>query len=872
MKFIDVTILFATLVASVDASPVQRNSDKSSSDVNYPIFGSTEQYSTSAPYYPSPSGGRIEGVWQEAYNQARSIIDTLNIAEKVNITSGIGYLLGECSGNTGTVHGKGLEFENGLCFDNGPLGVREADFATGYPAGLTVASSFNKTLMYARGDAMGYEFKAKGVDFAEGPVCGPIGYKALAGRGWEGFGPDPYLQGVAMKNTVEGIQKNKVVAVSKHFIGNEQEHYRKKGVPKEDGSITTGPISSNIDDRNMHEIYLWPFAEAVKAGTGSIMCSYNKINGTGGCENSYTLNNLLKTELGFQGFIVSDWFATENGALSALSGLDMNMPGDSNFGGNLTQSVLNGTVLEERLNDMATRILASYFYVGVNHTGPNFSVNTQETFDYQYKDANGKGYGEKVMVNKHIDPRNNFTNQIAYESAIEGIVLLKNENQALPLKKPQKIAILGEAAGVLPDGFDCDLSGCLGGAPPSGYGSGAGTPSKFISPAEALGQRCRKENIEYDFVSSSWDLTNAMDRAQSSEATIVFIAALAGEELKVLDGNKGDRNNASLWYNADELIKNVTAYNNNTIVVITTPGSVNIESFVENKNVTAILLSSFLGQETGSTFTSVLFGDYNPSGRIPFTIGKDDLEYVPVIYNTTLDNPQDDFTRSIFLDYRYYDFYNLTPRYEFGYGISYSNFTFDNLNITEINVPSKELEPESAYLPSYTFSPNKLNPKNYKFPELFNKLEGHIYPYIENNDVNNTKAFDYPDGYSTKSLTKPPISAGSLGGNKQLWETAYHVTAELKNNGPYEGSYVAQLYVGIPSSDEYPSSPRQLRGFEKIALNIGETGIVEFDITRKDLSIWDVVTQSWIVQRGTYKIYVGSSSRNLELVNEIDIS
>lgn len=249
-----------------------------------------------------------------------------------------------------------------------------------------------------------------------------------------------------------------------------------------------------------------------------------------------------------------------------------------------------------------------------------------------------------------------------------------------------------------------------------------------------------------------------MDRAELAEASIIFVASIAGEAVVIVDGNNGDRNNASLWYNADELIKNTTAYNNNTIVVITTPGSVNIESFAENKNVTAILMSSYLGQEAGSAVTSVLFGDYNPSGRIPFTIAKDDLEYVPVIYNSTVDEPQDDFTRSIFLDYRYYDYYNHTPRYEFGYGLSYSNFTFGNLNISEIKVPTKELLSEPVYLPAYNFKHDNLNPEDYIFPEDFNKLEGYIYPYLENTEVNTTKDFKYPEGYSTEQLAKPPLA------------------------------------------------------------------------------------------------------------------
>lgn len=876
MKYFDITLLVA-LAALNNAAPSQKY-DTMNSDKDYLIFGTSDQYSISPPFYPSPLGGRIENVWQDAYNEAKAIVETLDVAEKVNITTGIGMSWSRCGGTTGSLKGDGLEFAEGLCGNDGPLGVRGADFDTAYPAALTVASSFNKQLIYDRADAIGYEFKSKGVDFFLGPVSGPIGYKALAGRGWEGFGADPYLQGEAMKYTVEGIQKNNVVAVSKHFIGNEQDTYRFELELKEDGSNTTAAISSNIDDRSMHEIYLWPFAEAVKAGTGSIMCSYNRINGSAGCANSYTLNNLLKTELGFQGFVMSDWYATKSGVSSALSGLDMNMPGDntigegSYFGGNLTQAILNGTIPEDRLNDMATRILASYFAVGSNHTGPNFHVNSKKTYDYEHINSKtGEGYGNIIMVNEHVDPRNEFTDKVAFQSAVEGIVLLKNEDNALPLKNYTKLAILGEAGGVSPSGFNCYFGSCIGGAPPSGYGSGAGSPSKFISPAEALGARCRNENIQYDFVSSSWDLSDSMDRAELAEASIIFVASIAGEAVVIVDGNNGDRNNASLWYNADELIKNTTAYNNNTIVVITTPGSVNIESFAENKNVTAILMSSYLGQEAGSAVTSVLFGDYNPSGRIPFTIAKDDLEYVPVIYNSTVDEPQDDFTRSIFLDYRYYDYYNFTPRYEFGYGLSYSNFTFGNLNISEIKVPTKELLSEPVYLPAYNFKHDNLNPEDYIFPEDFNKLEGYIYPYLENTEVNTTKDFTYPEGYSTEQLAKPPIAAGSLGGNKELWEVAYHVDAVLTNNGPYDGAYVAQLYIGIPSSDKFPNSPRQLRGFDKLSLDVCESKNVEFDITRKDLSVWDVVTQSWIVQRGSYAIYVGSSSRNLELVDTINV-
>lgn len=273
MKYIDTTLLVAFFALS-NAAPSQKRNETINSNESFLIFGTSDQYSTSPPFYPSPLGGRIENVWLDAYSQAREIVETLNIAEKVNITTGIGMAWSPCGGSTGSLNGKGLESSMGFCGNDGPLGLRGADFDTAYPAALTVASSFNRQLIYDRADAIGYEFKSKGVDFFLGPVSGPIGYKALAGRGWEGFGADPYLQGEAMKYTVEGIQKNKVVAVSKHFIGNEQDTYRFELEMKEDGSNTTAAISSNIDDRSMHEIYLWPFSEAVKAGTGSIMCSY----------------------------------------------------------------------------------------------------------------------------------------------------------------------------------------------------------------------------------------------------------------------------------------------------------------------------------------------------------------------------------------------------------------------------------------------------------------------------------------------------------------------------------------------------------------------------------------------------------------------
>ena len=233
--------------------------------------------------------------------------------------------------------------------------------------------------MSSRGVALGQEFRGKGINVALGPVVGPLGRKPRGGRIWEGFGADPVLQAVGSSLVLQGIQSQGVIATIKHYIGNEQEMFRMYNL------IQPG-YSANIDDRTMHELYLWPFAEAIKSGVGSLMVAYNAVNGSACTQNSYLLNGLLKDELGFQGFAMSDWFAQIGGVSAALAGLDMSMPGDGAvpfFGDRcvndfrspkfclhvlrsywmyeLTTAVLNGSVPVSRLDDMATRILVSSF-------------------------------------------------------------------------------------------------------------------------------------------------------------------------------------------------------------------------------------------------------------------------------------------------------------------------------------------------------------------------------------------------------------------------------------------------------------------------------------------------------------------------------
>lgn len=863
------------------------------------VLGQDDAYSP--PYYPSPLTGRIKDEsWDEALEKARKFVGQLSLVEKVNLTTGVGWMQGPCVGNTGDLPRLGFD---GFCLQDGPLGVRNTDFNTAFPPGISVGASFNKTLMYERAKAIALEHKHKGVDIMLGPCTGPIGLKAAAGRIWEAFGADPYLQGIAGAVSVEGIQDQGVIANAKHFIGNEQEHFRIgpewKGLGFDN---VTDSVSSNIDDRALHEIYVWPFADMIQAGVGSIMCSYNQINNSYGCQNSYMLNKVAKEELGFTGFIMSDWGADMSGVAAVLAGLDMNMPGDgaaygdgaSYLGKNLTTMVLNGTVPEWRVDDMATRIMAAYYRVGVDQSrkehpdGPNFYSWSLNDTDYIHPGAGGPDgsgdKGEMGLVNKHVNVQTKYSRQTAMDVAREAIVLLKNDQSdknsstLLPLKNVNKISVFGIAAGPDPAGVNCapDLA-CSNGALGGGWGSGQVNFPFLSTPLEAISQRCIKEgisilsNTEYDPApGGQFDLY-----ARYSDVNIIFGLTDSGEGFASTDDNLGDRKNTSLWHNADSTIKKAASLNKNNVVVVSSVGPVNLEQWIEHPNISAVLFTPPGGQYAGEAITEVLFGDYNPSGRLPFTIAKNDDDYVPIVDQVTSPAPQDNFDRGFYLDYRYFDNNNIEPRYEFGYGLSYSKFKFGNLKVSEIQKPSLTLpKPPSLKPPHFYQNSSKPDPESAVFPSGFNKIPYFEYPYIDStSNINSSSSqYPYPEGYSTTHRNETTVAGGGPGGNPALFKDVYSVQATIKNEGTQQGSYVAQLYVGYPrGNDTLDTPPKQLRGFDKVNLAPGQSTTVKFNLRLRDISVWDVVSQSWIVQKGKYTIYVGSSSRNTELKQTIDI-
>ncbi|KAI0376320.1 glycoside hydrolase family 3 protein [Hypomontagnella monticulosa] len=575
--------------------------------------------------------------WTAAYEKANASLAKLSQNDKINIVTGVGWNKGPCVGNTAAA--SSIRYPQ-LCLQDGPLGVRYASSVNAFVPGIQAAATWDRALMRERGQFMAEETKGCGIHVLLGPVAGPLGKNPAGGRNWEGFGADPYLQGIAMAETIEGMQSVGVQANAKHYILNEQELNRET-------------MSSNVDDRTMHELYLWPFADAVHANVASVMCSYNKINGTWACENPYALNTLLKKELGFKGYVMTDWNAQHSTAPAATSGLDMTMPGSDFNGGSiywgskLTQAVSSGQVPQSRLDDMVRRILAAWYLLGQDSSYPAINLK-----------ANVQG--------------NHKTNVRA--TARDGIVLLKNEGNILPLKKPAKLGLVGSAAVVNPQGMNsCTDQGCNTGALGMGWGSGTASYPYFSAPADAIRTRAQADGTQISLSSS--DSTSSVGSAvNGADVAIVFITSDSGEGYITVENHAGDRNNLDPWHNGNDLVKAVAAANKNVIVVVHSVGPVILETILAQPNVKAIVWAGLPSQENGNALVDVLYGDTTPSGKLPYTIAKSANDY-----GTGVVRGNDDFKEGLYVDYRKFDRDGIEPRYEFGYGLSYTNFTYSGI-------------------------------------------------------------------------------------------------------------------------------------------------------------------------------------------------
>lgn len=628
----------------------------------------------------------------------------------------------------------------------------------------------------------------------------------------------------------------------------------------------------------MHELYLYPFSDAVRAGVVSVMCSYNQINNSYACQNSAVINGLLKDELGFQGYVVSDWGAVHSGVATYLAGTDMLMPGDGNnfndglswFGKNLTIAVLNGTYSENLLDDKVIRIMAAYFKLqqNVSYPLPNFNSFNEQQYGFLYN-----GDTAYTELNQYVDVREQHA-LVAQQVNQESIILLKNINSTLPLRSGVRwLNIVGEDAAPAKYGANgCTDRGCDTGTLGTGWGSGTANYPYLITPLESISARAQSQgslvytitdNYAYAEINKTVSLPNT--------TSLVFINSDSGEGYIQVDGNEGDRNNLTAWHAGDQLVQTVASNCDNTIVIVHSVGPIIMESWVEHPNVTAIVWAGLPGQESGNTLSSMLYGDYSPSGKLTFTIAKNASDYGhKLLYAPNAPIPQYNFTTSN-IDYRYFDANAIVPRYEFGYGLSYTSFSI---------IPgSVQLISNATYAPRSSFPvgepaapqipPTNTTAEQALFPANFSKVKLYNYPNLDQvSEATPNGIYPYP--YTTTNSTfQPSPAGGGPGGNPSLYDVLYRVSATVTNTGSVAGAEVAQLYLSFPNSTTFPTAPNQLRGFQKVYLTPQQSGQVTFDVTRKELSVWDTTIQNWRFLPGEYVFKVGDSSRSLQNVGSV---
>ncbi|KAF8638262.1 hypothetical protein AX17_002284 [Amanita inopinata Kibby_2008] len=707
--------------------------------------------------------------WDEAYSLASTTVSQLTLDEKVGIVTGNGQLNSQrrCVGETHPVPRLGIP---SLCFNDGPAGLRLVKKDTGFPSGINVAATFSRRLMRQRGQAMAEEFRGKGVNVLLGPAM-DIMRNPKAGRGWESFGPDPYLSGEGAYETIMGIQSVGVMACAKHFIANNQEHWRYG-------------LSADVDDRTLHEIYWYPFLRSIEADVSSVMCAYNRFNQTSSCHNSGMLGSggLLRRD-GFKGFVVSDWGATHDSASdNANTGLDMEQPGDYIFigggvyGTKLKNAIENGSVSLDRLDEMATRILAPWYRLGQDTDYP--AVN----FNVQAPDGSGP-------LNQNVNVRSDAHTSLAREIASASVVLLKNNRSATPngvamrglpiTRNISTVAIIGQDA-KLPN-LKCagGLNECNDGTMTIGWGSGSNSLDFVVSPIDALSIFFESSAIT---TSLSNDLNAGANAGAGKDVAFVFVNAMSGELgfYHIVVGNMGDRNDLNLWYQGGSLVEHVAAVCNNTIVVVHSVGPVYLP-WSDHPNITGIIYAGAPGEQTGPSIVDVISGNYNPRGRLPFSIADAEKDYGTSIVYNSLGFPTITYTEKLLLDYRYMDANDISPRFEFGFGLSYTTFDYSNLAIT-------------------------------------------------------------------KTLNS---------------STAATVSFVITNTGSYDGTEIPQLYLTYPASAGEPK--KVLRGFEEVDIAKGENKSVSMTLSQRELSVWDVVSQSWRIPEGQFTVLVGVSSMDIRL-------
>src|SRR3954451_298227 len=575
--------------------------------------------------------------------RAGLLLEQLTQDEKISLLAGdepFGVAGGEHA-HTGTSDGIPRVDLPTTYYSDGPVGPRQGK-TTAMPIPMGLAATFDPHYAFRYGELVGNEVKSKGNDGVFAPTVN-IMRTPLGGRTFEGYGEDPYLVSRMAVEWIEGAQSQGVIGDVKHFAANNQEGQspaanaggpgQPLGPPATSGNRMT--VNSVVDERTLREVYLPQFEAAVKeAHVGSVMCSYNKLNSQYACENKHLLGDVLKREWGFKGYVLADYGAAHNTDKSLDNGLDFEpWPGFVYGPTPVKASVAAGRASMSSVDEHVRRILRTMFAYG--------------WFDR----ASYKNDDSQIDKAAHAK-----TAQDIEESAI---TLLENKG-ALPLGPGvKKVAVIGKDA----DTFK------------SGGGSGAVTPFNFISIKKALEDRLGAANVIYDDGS---DAAKAAADAKAADVAIVVAGDYYSEG--------ADRACLTLecpnWAgDQDGLINGVTAAQANTVVVLATGGPVLTPW---RGKVKALVEAWYGGQDVGPAVSRVLFGDTDPGGRLPVTFPQDESQLPtagdPEKYPGTGETVK--YKEGVLVGYRWYDAKGLTPAYPFGYGLSYTSFTYGNLKIS----------------------------------------------------------------------------------------------------------------------------------------------------------------------------------------------
>jgi len=749
---------------------------------------------------------------------------------------------------------------------------------TTFPAAVAQSASWDTNLVRDFGKAVGAEVRGKGANVALGPTMNILRIPHW-GRSFETYGEDPYLSGRMAVASIKGTQSEHVLANANMYAINNQES-------GPDGRNGRRRVSANVDERTMQEIYLPAYEASVKEGkVGSIMCSYNKVNGTYACENEYLLNTVLRDQWNYRGFVMSDWGATHSTVPAATAGLDQEMPGDRYFGQPLKDAVQSGEVSQQLIDDKVRHVLTPMFEIGLFDHPTTGTPSTPVTTP-----AHG---------------------QLARTIAENGTVLLKNSGGALPLDagKLESVALLGPGA-----------TGPMVG----GRGSGDTIAPYIVTPVDAFGERlgdaadvnhvecvfgrvCEAENARfergpalnsrwpgytgYNFVDGmnwpgakiTWSVEDIPD---SGEVTVTVRSAngagpQTGRTLSLyLDGTKTGQvtlprtGTWSDWGTVQQTV-DVPA-GTETVSLACDPGDncgTNLDNIALTLPGQAPLDGDLLNRQVQlaqqSDVAVVFVQDFQtesldrPSLSLPD--GQDELiEAVAAVNPNTIVvlntggpvlMPWKDRVSGIV---------------EAWYGGQEFGNAIANVLLGDVNPAGKlpmTFPASEDQVPANTEAQYPGTPDN-----QVAYSEGLNVGYRWYDATGQAPLFPFGHGLSYTAFRYSNLSVSPSAaevGRPDPGQTVL-VSFDVTNTGDRPGADVAQVYVEQPDSVGEP--PRQLKGFEKVSLAAGETKRVTVVLDWRAFAHWDIATDSWTVADGRYQVLVGNSSRNLPLQKSLDLA